>query len=113
MNNYNYQPVDYDFTNPNQGPNRQRDINPEDERFGKGFAIASLVFGLFALILCWAYGIGAIFGIAGIVFSAISAKKGNISGMRRAGLVLSIIGTVIGCIFGIPALAVLILSNSY
>ena len=55
---------------------------------GLGLGIASILF-------CCCYGVvGLIFGIAGIICSALSKKKGK-SGVGTAGLVCSIIGTVL------------------
>lgn len=68
---------------------------------GKGLAIASLVLGcvgiLFSLfgILCV---LGLICGIAGLITAKKAKKNGCMNGIRTAGLILSIIATVLGAI---------------
>ena len=65
--------------------------------------VASLVLGIIAIVLGlftagtlgWA---GAIIGIVGIILGAI-AKKNNPGGMATAGLVCSIIGTILCLLF--------------
>jgi hypothetical protein len=72
---------------------------------GKGMAISSLVLGIIATVFgffgYYAF-IGIILGIVGIVLGAIGGKKmksvGASSGMATAGLVLSIIGTILSSI---------------
>jgi phosphotransferase system glucose/maltose/N-acetylglucosamine-specific IIC component len=72
-----------------------------------GQAIASLVLGIVSIVCLptsyfgGAY-IGAITGILGIVFAAVGMNKVNGRGLAIAGLVLSIIGTIISlCIVAI------------
>jgi hypothetical protein len=71
--------------------------------------VASLVLGIIAIVLGlftagtlgWA---GAIIGIVGIILGAI-AKKNNPGGMATAGLVCSIIGTILCLLFYIACVA--------
>ena len=60
---------------------------------GKGLGTASLVMGIFALVLD-----GLIFGILGIIFAIIAKKQGFTGGAVTAGLVMSIIGLVLGIV---------------
>lgn len=58
-------------------------------------AAASLVLGLVSLVLgIWVPYIGLPVGIVGIILAAVAKKKG-MKGPATAGLVLSIIGTVL------------------
>jgi predicted membrane metal-binding protein len=81
-------------------------------------AVAGLIFGLISLILCWApsllswipvlgqlsgFGI-LLFGIIGIILSAIARKKSR-SGVATAGLIISIIATIINGIVFIVCIA--------
>lgn len=72
------------------------------ENNGKGLSIASLVLGIIAIVLAWFYMVNIvalICGIVGIILAAIGKKKaaaaGTTSGLGTAGLVLSIIATVL------------------
>lgn len=73
---------------------------------GKGKAIAGLVLGIVALIICWIPVWGAIpslpMAIVGLVLSVLGGKKakaaGQKSGLATAGLVIGIIATVLSAI---------------
>ncbi len=75
-----------------------------EQQPGKGAATASLVLGIISLIgllISWIPFISLISigcGIAGIICSASAKKAGFVGGIRTAGLVMSIIGLIIGCI---------------
>ncbi len=81
---------------------------------GKGQSIAGLILGVASLVLCW-FGWVSIIALAaaivGLVLSVIGGKKlkanGQKSGIATAGLVISIIGVVLGGIFGSCSLCVL------
>ena len=65
-----------------------------------GFAIASLVLGIVALVLscpccCCLYPVAGICAILAIVFSVLSLKKNGKNGLAIAGLVLGIVALVI------------------
>lgn len=60
-------------------------------------AVVGLVMGILSIVFACCYGIGVIFGIAGIICSVLARKKGH-SGTCTAGLVCSIIGTVLSVI---------------
>ena len=75
---------------------------PPVQDTGKGLSIAGLVLGIVAVVLAWFYMINIaalVCGIAGIVCAAMGKKKaraaGAPTGMGTAGLVVSIIGTVL------------------
>ena len=74
-------------------------VQPQIPVPGKGMAIASLILGICSLVWGW-IGIGLVTGIVGIVLGIMGGKKmrmaGFPSGMATAGLVMSIIGTVMG-----------------
>ena len=65
---------------------------------GKNLATASLVCGILSLVfIFFGYGalLGIVAGIAAIICAVNSKKQGFESGMRKAGFVLGIIGTVL------------------
>lgn len=61
----------------------------------KGFAIASLVLGIFGILCCCFWPVGGTCAILALVFAIINRKQnGTFSGLSIAGLVLAIIGLV-------------------
>ncbi len=71
----------------------------------KGLAIAAMVLGIVSCVLAWFYGINAIAlvtGIVGLILAILAMKSykdlGQKNGIATAGLVLSIIGTVLAAI---------------
>ena len=73
---------------------------PQTSGSSRVFAILGMVFGIIGTSLCWFPVINfftLLMSIAGIPFSAIGKKSG--SGMATAGLVTSIIGTVLSFLF--------------
>ena len=67
-----------------------------------GFAVASLVLGILAVVLCWTIYMGVGLGALAIVFGALGIGKaralaGN-KGMAVAGLVLGIAGVVLSLV---------------
>lgn len=68
---------------------------------GKGQAIASLVLGIVSVVF-WFFGVGSILslitGIVGLVLASMSKKAGFEGGIRTAGFVLSLIGTIGGAV---------------
>lgn len=82
--------------NSPQQPQYQPSIDP-----GKGTGIASMVLGIIGLCTGWAYGLGAVLGIIGIVLAVVSGNKSKAAGLNRnglstAGLVCSIIAVCSG-----------------
>ena len=92
---------------PPQGPYQQYPGNPNPP--GKGAATGSLVCGIISLAIAVFLGwtvfaciAGLILGIVGAVLAVNSKKQGFTGGSRTAGLVMSIIGTVLnGIVFGV------------
>lgn len=73
-------------------------------------AVASLVLGIISVIFgvflsSFAGWLGAIIGIIGIILGAVAKKKPESSGVATAGLVLSIIGTILSLLLYIACLA--------
>ncbi|MCH5332783.1 MAG: hypothetical protein J1D89_02390 [Agathobacter sp.] len=68
---------------------------------GKGQATASLVLGIISVVF-WFFGLSSIIslilGIIGLVLASMSKKCGFEGGIRTAGFVLSLIGTIGGAI---------------
>uniref|UniRef100_UPI004056D9B7 hypothetical protein n=1 Tax=Acetatifactor sp. TaxID=1872090 RepID=UPI004056D9B7 len=59
-----------------------------------GVAVVSLVMGIISIVFSCCYGAGVIFGIVGIICAVVGKKNGK-SGILTAGLICSIIGTVL------------------
>ncbi len=81
---------------------KEVDYMPNQNPPGRGMAIASLVLGIVSVVFFWlsfANLIALICGIAGIICAGKARKLmmsvGAPSGMATAGLVLSIIGTIL------------------
>ena len=73
-------------------------------------AVASLVLGILAIVFSFFGGVnllGAVMGIIGIILGALSRKDESKKGMGTAGLVCSIIGTILCLIFYIACAACL------
>ena len=90
--------------NQNENPNVYEGATPSpgyyfvDEQPKKtdGFGIAALIMGIISLLCCCLYPVAWFIGVLGIIFAIVSRKKmGSFSGMAIAGLVCSILGTVI------------------
>lgn len=78
-----------------------------EEKKSNGLAIASIVLGIVAIVFSFiglSIPFGLIIGIVGIILG-VMAKKKNPCGMATAGLVLSIIGTVLCAIVFIACMA--------
>lgn len=61
-------------------------------------AIASFVMGLVALLHCTNVS-GIVLGILGLIFAIKAKRRGNSTGLRKAGFVLSIIALICAAIF--------------
>ena len=68
---------------------------------GNGMAIAGGVLGIVGLVLCWAWFVGAILGVLGIIFGAIGVQRANQlpgaphKGFAIAGIVCGILAVVL------------------
>ena len=75
---------------------------------GKGAAIGSLVCGIVSIVF-WYFGVTSILslvlGVVGLVLASNSKKAGFDGGLRTAGFVLSIIGTVFGALIFVSCIA--------
>ena len=75
---------------------------------GKGAAIGSLVCGIVSIVF-WFFGVTSILslvlGVVGLVLASNSKKAGFNGGLRTAGFVLSIIGTVFGALIFVSCIA--------
>ena len=94
-----------------QAPQYQQPYGqPPMNQPGKNLAIASLVCGIASCVFFW-FGVSAFIslaaGIAGIILAVNAKKQGFVGGMVTAGLVLSIVGTVIGGIVFASCVALL------
>ena len=77
---------------------------------GKGAAIGSMVCGIVSIVF-WFFGVTAflslILGIVGLVLANNSKKAGYHDGLRTAGFVLSLLGTIFGALIFISCVACL------
>lgn len=73
-----------------------------------GMAIGSLICGIVGILMCCCCGIGAIFGIVGVILAICSRKAnaGKMGGMAIAGLVCSIVAILFGAGYLIYYMAV-------
>ncbi len=88
-----------DYQNLQQTPdsNYPPMMQQPKEKTGKGLAIASLILGILG-ILCCCIGIGALFGLVGMILGILAIRKADSStkGLAIAGLIVSIIGLLLG-----------------
>ena len=109
---YNPNGQNYYYQQPQQ-PYQPDDIyaKPGEGGTSDGWAIASLVCGILAIMTCCCYGIGGVvFGIAAIVLACISKSQngGRMPSLSIAGLICGIIGLVFGlCYFGVLILGII------
>lgn len=107
--NSNYQPPNYGHfgQNSNQFYNNPMamaasaagDRNTPELRKAHAFAIISMICGIAGLVLSFYYGLGGLIGGGpGLAFAIIAGKLGNVSGMRKTGLVLSIISLAVSAV---------------
>jgi len=76
------------------------------ENKANGIAVASLVLGIVSIVFSWIWFLALPAGIVAIVLGVKARKLGGPkAGMATAGLVMGIIGTVLGGIVAICAVA--------
>lgn len=70
---------------------------PAQPRKSSGMAIAGLIMGIFAVILCWFPVVNWVLALLGLIFSivGIAKKNGGAKGAAIAGLILTILGVVL------------------
>jgi hypothetical protein len=83
----------------------------QEQPQGNGMAVAGMVLGILALVLCWVPFFDQILALLGIIFSALGVGKANRiggrgKGMAVAGLVTAILGLLLGVVLIIWAMAV-------
>ena len=75
---------------------------------GRGQAIASLVLGIFSILLVW-FGLstipGLVCGIVGVFMAAGAKKRGYTGGMRTAGFVCSLVGAILCALVFVACIA--------
>ena len=73
---------------------------PAQPRKSSGMAIAGLIMGIFALVLCWFPVVNWILGLLGLIFSiiGIAKKNGGAKGAAIAGLILTILGAILSIV---------------
>lgn len=96
-----YQSTDDMYTGTYQQPERveysqYNTVPPQNNGVG-AMAVISLVMGILSL-LCCCVGLGAAFGIAGIILGSIAISRNTGKGVAIGGLVTSIIGTLLSVI---------------
>jgi len=66
------------------------------QQSGQGLAIGALICGIASIVFVFFFALGGVIaGIVGLILASLAKKQGNYSGMRTAGLVMSIIGLII------------------
>lgn len=114
------QPPPPTYAPPNQGyqppgqayPPQQGQWYPNQAPPSNGLAIAALILGILSIVLCWAFGLGILLGIAGVVLGALGLSKSNElpgqagRGQAIAGLITGAIGALLSIVLiaGIIAL---------
>lgn len=69
-------------------------VNANNTNDKKGFAIAALVLGILAIVLCCIWYVSIICGILALIFGIIGRKSSK-KGMSIAGIVTGVIGIII------------------
>lgn len=86
--------------------------SPYQETGSPGLATAALILGICSLIFICC-GIGFILGALGIILALLSRGSGRMNTSAKAGLGLSIAGTVLGILFFLAAIAVSVSDGTY
>lgn len=81
---------------------------------GQGFGIASMIFGILAIVSIWLIIPAGIFAVLSIIFGIIQLVRSTKKGMAIAGIIMSVITVIITCIYiGLIVMAVDTLGDSY
>lgn len=91
----------YDYNQPQQYSdpyfNQQYPAYHEINNGRKGMGIASMVLGIFSVVLCCLWFVAPITSVVGLILGIISLKKEDAGkGMAIAGIILSSIGVLLG-----------------
>jgi hypothetical protein len=109
----------YGFTND---PNQQMmggGMSPQpQQQQGNGLAVAGMVLGIIAIVLCWVPFLDQVLALLAIIFGAIGTGKANKiggkgKGMAMAGLIMGIIGMILGIAIIVMAMSAARHSYSY
>lgn len=76
-------------------------VQQQPAKRGNGMATAGLVFGILTLVFFWFPGLDWLFGLLGLIFSIVGVARKNVGGKGAAiaGLVLTLLGSIISFIF--------------
>jgi multisubunit Na+/H+ antiporter MnhG subunit len=91
----------YGFT---PGPEAPNPYAPQQQQTqGNGMAVAALVLGIIAVVLCFIVVLNWILALLAIIFGAVGISKANKiggkgKGMATAGLVLGLVGAILGVV---------------
>jgi hypothetical protein len=94
----------YGFTS---GPDPSQASAPSQE--GNGLAVAGLVMGIIAVVLCFVPFLNWVLGILAVIFGGVGMAKANRiggknKGMAIAGLILGVVGLILGTVIFVLAL---------
>lgn len=75
-------------------------VQQQPAKRGNGMATAGLVFGILTLVFCWVPFLNWFLGLLGLIFSIVGVARKNVGGKGAAiaGLILTILGSIIGFI---------------
>ena len=75
-------------------------VQQQPAKRGNGMATAGLVFGILTLVFCWIPFLNWFLGLLGLIFSIVGVARKNVGGKGAAiaGLILTILGSIIGFI---------------
>ena len=101
----NDQPYGAPYAQPyGSGTYAESPFEPEQRGASKGLAIASLAFGIVAILSCTSVGGGILFGIIAIVLAVAATRHGK-DGRATAGKVCGIVGLVLSVVLFVAAFA--------
>ncbi len=76
-------------------------VQQQPAKRGNGMATAGLVFGILTLVFFWFPGLDWLFGLLGLIFSIVGVARKNVGGKGAAiaGLILTLLGSIISFVF--------------